>query len=258
VTDLERHGLEESIRRHGIKYPVLLDRDGAVIDGHCRRAIAAELGVDCPTVTLDVTADEAEELRLSLNVDRRHLDRNTRQQLVIELRRLGRSTRQIAEQVGVSDMTVRRDLSTATHVAVERFPSFVVGGDGKQRVAHLNEFRVIHGHREPEDVHVKVTHEKASMWLLGEIDRPQEASAVNVHTMGLAHLRMVRTIRDHLRFVAGISPETFIAQIPLEACREITADVVDWWLEASRLAAERLAGPEGDRIRPLPPDQRFQ
>jgi hypothetical protein len=237
LTDLERHGLVESIRRHGIKYPVVLDPAGNVIDGHARRAIAAELGVDCPTVTLDVTADVAEELRLSLNVDRRHLDRNTRQQLVIELRRLGRSTRMIAKQIGSSPTTVRRDLTTAPPGAVGGFPSFVVGRDGKQRVAQLNKFRVFDEHREAEVANVKLTFEKAPY---------------------TSRLRTVRTIRDYLEFMAGMSPETFIAQIPLEACREITADVVDWWLEASRLAAERLAGSEGDRIRPLPPERRFQ
>lgn len=65
--------LRDSIQRDGVQYPVLLDRHGAPIDGKHRQKVCAELGVDCPTKTLDVDDDTASRLRVSLNLARRQL-----------------------------------------------------------------------------------------------------------------------------------------------------------------------------------------
>jgi hypothetical protein len=64
--------------------------------------------------------------------------RNERQLAVVELRQAGMSTRAIAASVGVSDITVRRDLesATATNDAVE-LPASVIGLDGKERIAEM-------------------------------------------------------------------------------------------------------------------------
>ena len=39
----EYQGLKESIRRHGVLYPVVVDHEGAIIDGHHRLAIVREI-----------------------------------------------------------------------------------------------------------------------------------------------------------------------------------------------------------------------
>lgn len=44
----EYQALTESIRTHGVQVPVLVDESGAIIDGHHRDQIAAELGIKCP------------------------------------------------------------------------------------------------------------------------------------------------------------------------------------------------------------------
>lgn len=65
--------LQKSIQQDGVRYPVLLDSHGAVIDGTHRQKVCAELGVDCPTETLAVDDETADRLRVSLNLARRQL-----------------------------------------------------------------------------------------------------------------------------------------------------------------------------------------
>lgn len=79
----EYAALEASIREHGVLVPVILDEDGVTIDGHHRRKIAEHLGVECPTeVREGLTDAEKRTLALSLNVDRRHLSREQRRDLI--------------------------------------------------------------------------------------------------------------------------------------------------------------------------------
>lgn len=85
LSDQERDELRASIKQDGIQYPVLLDRVGRIIDGFHRTEIAAELGVDCPTKTLDVDEETAERLCLALNLARRHLSTASRYELIVAL-----------------------------------------------------------------------------------------------------------------------------------------------------------------------------
>jgi hypothetical protein len=73
LTDTEVGMLRESIRRDGVQYPVLLDASGNIIDGYHRQQIAVELGIEYPIKTLDVDAETAERLSVTLNLARRHL-----------------------------------------------------------------------------------------------------------------------------------------------------------------------------------------
>jgi hypothetical protein len=73
LTDEESARLRASIQQDGVIYPVLLDRAGDVIDGLHRKQLAEELGVPCPTKTIDVSHEAAERLRVTLNLARRQL-----------------------------------------------------------------------------------------------------------------------------------------------------------------------------------------
>jgi ParB-like chromosome segregation protein Spo0J len=73
LTGPETAALTDSIRRDGVQYPILLDQSGAIIDGHHRKQICDQLGIDCPTRTIDVDAATADRLRVTLNLARRHL-----------------------------------------------------------------------------------------------------------------------------------------------------------------------------------------
>lgn len=73
LSDEERGRLRASIMQDGVVVPVLHDARGTVIDGHHRKELAEELGIDYPTQTLDVDEETADRLRLTLNWARRQM-----------------------------------------------------------------------------------------------------------------------------------------------------------------------------------------
>lgn len=121
--------LRASIERFGVLVPVSVDQHGQVLDGHHRRRIASELGVDCPTIVRNVADDdEATEIARTLNMDRRHLSPEDRRRMVEALRSDGHSLRAIAGALGVSKDTVARDFAGVSHET----PETVLGADGKR------------------------------------------------------------------------------------------------------------------------------
>ncbi|MFY1688818.1 ParB N-terminal domain-containing protein [Plantactinospora sp. WMMB782] len=113
----EYAALRADIEAHGIRVPVDVDEAGQVLDGHHRAAIAAELGIDCPTRVVPGLDEEGKRQHaMALNLARRHLTQADRRRLIAaELRRDdSRSDRRIARIVGVDHKTVgavRRSLS---------------------------------------------------------------------------------------------------------------------------------------------------
>jgi DNA modification methylase len=130
----EEGALRLSIERFGVIVPVVVDADGELVDGFHRRRLGAELGRPVPEVRLDVRGEEALDAARDLNLARRHLDKAERAPYTMQRKRseLAPSNRQIAEELGVSEATVRRDLAlTATSDAVAKQPAR--GRDGKVR-----------------------------------------------------------------------------------------------------------------------------
>lgn len=120
--------LRASIERFGVLVPVVRDQHGNVIDGHHRARLADKLGVKYRVDVMTVADEqEAREIALTLNADRRQLAPEQRAEVAAYLRERGHSTTAIAEALNVSDETIRRDLSGSTHVEPER----VTGRDGK-------------------------------------------------------------------------------------------------------------------------------
>lgn len=100
--------LRRTIERHGVLVPIAVDPDGEILDGHNRKRIAAELGIDCPEHTVTSDADPL-ELALTINVERRAITAEKLQVLAVELRdKFGWSDARIAEVLGVGRTTVRR------------------------------------------------------------------------------------------------------------------------------------------------------
>lgn len=134
----EYAALEASIREHGIQVPILLDENGVVIDGHHRQKIAQELGVHCPRRTLfDKSDAEKRTLALTLNLDRRHLNREQRRALIAEslVADPELSNRQHAERVGVDHKTVgavRVDLESTGEIPQS---ATRISADGRERPA---------------------------------------------------------------------------------------------------------------------------
>lgn len=146
LDDTQRAELRADIAKRGVVVPILVDEHNAVIDGQHRLTIAAEL--DLATIPIEVKSglsdDERRVLCHDLNVHRRQLSPEKRQEAVRNLREQGHSLRQIGEKLGVGRSTVQRDLDspgvplgTPEGGVVETLqPSTITGRDGKQYPAN--------------------------------------------------------------------------------------------------------------------------
>jgi ParB-like chromosome segregation protein Spo0J len=109
LTAEEYRQLKEDIAKRGIQIPVLIDEDGNVLDGHHRRRIADEMGIDCPHETrAGLTHAEKTELAVALNIARRHLTRDQKQAVLDKCLAAApeKSDREIAKATGVDHKTV--------------------------------------------------------------------------------------------------------------------------------------------------------
>ena len=79
----EYAALRADIADRGILVAVVLDQHGNTLDGHHRQRIAAELGIDCPTVIQPVSDEgEGRDVALTLNLARRHLTSEQKRALI--------------------------------------------------------------------------------------------------------------------------------------------------------------------------------
>ena len=131
--------LRDNIAVNGVLVPILVDGHGPrrkIIDGNYRRAIADELGYDCPEIVQEgLTDDEKRTLARALNLARRQLTQEQKRQLVADQLREtpNRSNRLIGKQLGVHHATVasvRSEMEGTGQIdQLER----TVGNDGKAR-----------------------------------------------------------------------------------------------------------------------------
>jgi hypothetical protein len=103
--------LREDIRLRGIQVPILVDSaTGEVIDGRQRKQIAAELKIKAiPTIHVGrLTEVERADLRLAINLYRRHLSRAQMREMIawVLKQRPEASDRSLADGCGVDHKTV--------------------------------------------------------------------------------------------------------------------------------------------------------
>ena len=81
----EYQELYEDIKANGVLVPVMEDEDGVIIDGHHRAKIASELSIPCPVEIVESkTEAEKRGMAFTLNLRRRHLNREQRRALIAE------------------------------------------------------------------------------------------------------------------------------------------------------------------------------
>lgn len=81
----EYQELYEDIKANGVLVPIVVDEDEVIIDGHHRAKIAAELGIPCPEEMIeDKSESEKRNMAFTLNLKRRHLNREQRRALIAE------------------------------------------------------------------------------------------------------------------------------------------------------------------------------
>lgn len=136
LADDEYAALEKSIRDHGVQVPIVVDENRSVIDGHHRKEIADRLGVDCPRrFAVDLTDEQKRTLSLSLNLDRRHLSREQKQDLVRKSLAVDPhlSDRQHADRTGVAHTTVGRARSDLEATGALHQSDMRTSADGRAR-----------------------------------------------------------------------------------------------------------------------------
>lgn len=134
----EYQELHDSIKAQGVLEPIHVDEDGVVIDGHHRSKIAAELGIPCPVITHDDLDESGKRsLAFTLNLKRRHLNREQRRALIAESLKSDPqlSNREHERRTGTHKNTVqavREELESTGQIAQSETR---VSGDGRVRPA---------------------------------------------------------------------------------------------------------------------------
>lgn len=115
LTPIEYEALKADIAERGVLVPVEVDENGAILDGHHRVRAWQELrseGVNLAkypqTVRRGLTEEQKRNHARSLNVLRRHLSREQRDDVMRAMRADGATYQEIASSVGVSVDTAHR------------------------------------------------------------------------------------------------------------------------------------------------------
>lgn len=132
--------LKDDIRQHGVLIPIEFDQEENILDGHHRYRAFNELieeGVDLPLYDKIVRRFSSEEEKVAyvvaLNVKRRHLTPEQRQELVVRLRKeFGYTLAKISQTLGISIATASRDINALPEAEREELKAVQVqGADGR-------------------------------------------------------------------------------------------------------------------------------
>jgi hypothetical protein len=151
--------LKDNIAVNGVLVPILVDGDGPrrkIIDGSYRRAIADELGYDCPEIVhTGLTEEEKRTLARALNLARRQLSQEQKRQLIADQLREspGRSNRWVGKQLGIHHATV-----ASVRAEMENTGQIIqcakrLGEDGRVQPAHREKAVV---HRSPAERQARI------------------------------------------------------------------------------------------------------
>lgn len=140
ATEAQRAELKRSIEAVGLQNPVVVDEQKQVIDGHDRRDICSEIGIDWlagADVRIGLSDDHKKALAIDLNMWRKplHLPRNERNELidVYLVAHPELSEPQVAELFGVDQSTINRRKKRL--MRLHKLPSVqaTIGKDGIRR-----------------------------------------------------------------------------------------------------------------------------
>lgn len=100
--------LVADIAEHGQLEPIVI-HDGMILDGRNRYRACIELGIK--PILREWAGSDAQSFVVSLNLHRRHLTREQRDEVIRKLRAMGMTLQKIADAVGVSFSTAQRATS---------------------------------------------------------------------------------------------------------------------------------------------------
>lgn len=116
MSDREYQELKEDIIAHGVLVPIIVDEEGNIIDGHHRAKVCEELGLEWPLVVKAFDSEEEKQaVAIGLNLKRRQLSpeqaeqmRAKMKELVVTLRKQGKSQHEVATLAGIPRGTIAR------------------------------------------------------------------------------------------------------------------------------------------------------
>ena len=145
--------LKADIASRGVQVAVEYDEDGNILDGHHRILACTELGItDWPKVVrVGMSEEQKREHARKLNMARRHLTREQRQELIRQqlIDTPEKSDRQIAHVFGVSPTTVgtaRKGMEDSGELS--KLDSSI-GADGKERPRQVDRKPMLSGLGKP-------------------------------------------------------------------------------------------------------------
>lgn len=136
LTEDEYQSLKADIEIRGIIVPIELDEDGEILDGHHRLRAWTELRNNgCPdlpdyprVIRGGLTEEQKRNHVRALNILRRHLSKEQRESLWIEMRKDGATYQQIADATGIPRRTIEDSLANSPNSQ----PEYITGKDGKK------------------------------------------------------------------------------------------------------------------------------
>lgn len=134
-TPEEYQAMKDSLLQDGQRDDIVSYED-TILDGWHRYTACLDIGIE-PRIK-GYTGADAEGYARRVNIARRHESKSDRDERILRMRSQGKSTRQIAEEVGVNNATVSRVIneSTVANATVD-MPTEITGKDGKKRKARV-------------------------------------------------------------------------------------------------------------------------
>lgn len=126
--------LVSDIKANGVTYPILLDENFVILDGHHRYKAAKSAGLELVPciVKIDLTEEQKIELAHTANSNTRTISIEEKKKKAAQLRSERRSLRQIASWLGVGKSTIERWLRDSGQGVPRGTDSRINGSDGKQ------------------------------------------------------------------------------------------------------------------------------
>lgn len=285
MSDEEYSALKADIAARGVLVPIELDEAGIILDGHHRSQIAAELGIDAPTVTRRFESEsQKREHVIKLNLARRHLDPIRWAKVFAML---------LAERGIATGQGARNDRATSATVAEVAAELGVPARTARDRLAQLRRFdalpteaqaRVVAGDWERPTLREEASRARreerwrkqraiADEWRarLAELDRAAVAQPVrfighldrfdeaNYEPLPLGAAAGVGTPAEWAALVEALTPPVFVGSVlhPDRADLSVTGDgatrPLTWrgdvaLLPTGRWVGARLTTPDGQRV----------
>lgn len=137
LTPEEYESLKGDIQINGVQVPVEVDENDNILDGYHRVKISEELGIGYPkNIRTGMTEEQKFDFAIRINLSRRQLSREQRQELSLKLRQQGWSYPRIAEALKVDHATVMNDVRACENSQAD-LPERTIGKDGKQYPASV-------------------------------------------------------------------------------------------------------------------------